>query len=79
MTPGSQKRERGTLQCATFRAMTNLEQYGDSYYLAVRCEGGWAAASEESQRFAILVEVSHEAKIELYQRIQQRLRVRATA
>lgn len=41
MEPGSQRREKGSLQCATFRAKTNIEGYGDTYFLAVRCEGGW--------------------------------------
>jgi hypothetical protein len=79
MTPGSQKREKGSLQCATFRAMTNLEKYGDTYFLAVRCEGGWAAPQEMSQNFAVFVELRHEGAIELYQRVQERVRIRATA
>lgn len=79
MKPGSQKREKGSLQCATFHAMTNIERYGDTYFLAVRCEGGWAAIKEQNQRFAVFVELRHEGAIELYQRVQERVRIRATA
>jgi hypothetical protein len=78
MHPGSRLRERGSLQCSTFRTMANVEHYGDTYFLAVRCEGGWASTKEEmKQRFAIVVELRHESNIELYQRVQERVRVRA--
>jgi subtilisin family serine protease len=73
MEPGIQRRERGTLQCSSFVAQRNIEQYGDSYFLAVRCESGW---STEEQRFAVAVELRHEADIELYQRVRERVRVR---
>lgn len=73
MKPGPQRREKGTLQCATFTAKTNLERFGDSYYLAVRCESGW---SFEDQRFAVAVELRHEAGIPLYERLQERVRIR---
>jgi subtilisin family serine protease len=73
MEPGMQRRERGTLQCGSFVAKRNIEQYGDSYFLAIRCESGWSA---EEQRFAVAVELQHEADIELYQRVRERVRVR---
>jgi hypothetical protein len=74
--PGPQRRERGTLQCGSFTAKQNIEQYGDRYFLAVTCEGGWAASSIEAQRFAIAVELRHEADIPLYQLVQERVRIR---
>jgi subtilisin family serine protease len=77
LKPGPQRRERGTLQCASFTAKQNIETYGDRYFLAVMCEGGWAAASVGTQRFAVAVELRHEADIPLYQLVQERVRVRA--
>lgn len=74
LKPGAQRRERGTLQCASLAAHRNIEGYGDSYFLAVRCESGWSG--EEEQRFAITVELRHQADIQLYQRLQERVRVR---
>jgi Subtilase family len=71
--PGAQRRERGTLQCSTFIAHRNIAKYGDSYFLAVRCESGW---STDDQRFAVAVELRAQADIPLYQRIRERIRVR---
>ncbi|MFO1110692.1 MAG: S8 family peptidase [Bradyrhizobium sp.] len=73
MEPGIQRRERGTLQCSSFVAQRGLEKYGESYFLAVRCESGW---SSDDQRFAVAVELQHEVDIQLYQRIRERIRVR---
>lgn len=77
MFPGSQKRGKGSLQCATFTASTNISNYGNRYFLAVRCEGGWASALEEEQRFAVAVELRHQGAVELYQRVRERVRLRA--
>lgn len=74
ITPGPQLRERGTLQCGSFKAQRNIEAYGDRYFLAVRCQSGWAADVVRNQRFAIAVEVRHEAALELYNRMRVRLR-----
>lgn len=73
LKPGAQRRERGTLQCATFSMTTNSQRYGDSYFLAVRCESGW---SSDDQRFALAIELRAQAEVALYQRIQERVRVR---
>ena len=73
LKPGALRRERGTLQCATFSMKTNSGKYGGSYYLAVRCEGGW---SSEDQNFAVAVELKAIAEIPLYERIRERVRVR---
>jgi hypothetical protein len=73
LKPGAQRRERGTLQCATFSMTSNSQRYGNSYFLVVRCEGGW---SPDDQRFALAVELRALAEIPLYQRIQERVRVR---
>lgn len=76
LSPGPQMRNRGTLQCGTFTASRNIEHYGDRYFIAVRCEGGWAAGKLDTQRFALAVELRHEAEIQLYARIQERIRLR---
>lgn len=73
LKPGAQRRERGTLQCARFTMTSNSQRYGDSYFLAVRCESGW---SSDDQRFGLAVELRAHAEIPLYQRIQERVRVR---
>jgi subtilisin family serine protease len=77
MKPGPQKRDRGTLQCATFTARTNITNYGNQYFLVVRCEGGWGSSEIEELDFAVAVELRHEAQIALYQRIEERVRIRA--
>ena len=73
MKPGALRRERGTLQCATFSMRQNAGKYGDSYYLVVRCESGW---SSDDQNFAVAVEMRAVGEIPLYARIRERVRVR---
>jgi hypothetical protein len=51
------------------------ETYGDNYYLVVRCDGGWASAFQTQQRFAIVVELTHQAEVQLYERLRARVRV----
>jgi subtilisin family serine protease len=75
--PSTRTRGKGTLQCGTFTASRSLENYGDTYYLAVRCEGGWANELTPNQHFAVAVELQHEAEIALYQRVQQRVQLPA--
>jgi hypothetical protein len=77
LSPGPQAREKGTVQCATATFKRNIKGYGDEYFLVVRCEGSWATTSINSQRFAVVVEISHKAEIQLYERIQQRIRLLA--
>lgn len=69
MEPPARMREVGTLQVGTFRANSNISRYGDRYFLVVRCEGKWAATLIEHQRFAVAVELAHEADLPLYQRV----------
>lgn len=76
LQPRPTRREKGTLQCGTFRANSAFAGYGERYYLVVRCESGWADWIEQ-QRFAVAVEIRHSANIPLYQRISERIRVRA--
>jgi hypothetical protein len=74
LLPGPQDRERGTIQSANVTFKQSVELYGDAYYLVVRCEGGWASFAAR-QRFAVVVEISHKAEVQLYERIRQRIRV----
>jgi hypothetical protein len=76
LVPGPQEREKGTLQIASITWKRSIEAYGDSYYLVVRCNSGWANYISQ-QRFAVVVEISHKAQIQLYERVRQRVRVRA--
>jgi Subtilase family len=74
--PGPQSREKGTVQCASITFKRGVEQYGDSYYLVVRCESGWAAHVNR-QQFAVVVELRHRGEVQLYERVRQRIRVQA--
>jgi len=73
---GPQVRERGTLQSATFTMKRNPLDYGEIYYLVVRCERQWHPSEYDLQRFAVVVELMHTADIPLYERVRERLEVR---
>lgn len=77
MSPGPQSRERGTLQSASVTFSRGTELYGEYYYLVVRCEGGWASSLQAAQRFAIVVELTHQAEVQLYARLRARVRLPA--
>jgi len=74
LLPGPQAREKGTVQCATATFKRTVEAYGSDYYLVIRCENGWANTLN-TQRFAVVVEISHTAEVKLYEHIRQRIRV----
>lgn len=80
LTPGPNSREAGTLQRAAM-VMQNKpsRDYGDTYYLVVRCERRWADEADSPQRFAAVVDLSHQAQIPLYARLQERVRLRVRA
>ena len=75
LKPGPQERERGTVQNGRISFTQRSEQYGNSYFLIVRCISGWAASSYTQQKFALVVELSHESSIPLYTRLRARVRV----
>jgi hypothetical protein len=77
LEPGPTERERGTLQSASVTFSRGTETYGDSYYLVVRCEGGWASSFEASQQFAVVVELMHQPDVQLYAQLRQRIRLPA--
>lgn len=67
-------REKSSLQTATTTFRTDISNYGDTYFLMVRCMGGWSGDGGR-QPFAVTVELFHEAKIDLYNRLRQRARI----
>ena len=75
LLPSSTLRERSSLQTAAVTFSRDVSTYGDTYYLVVRCAGGWSG-DEGQQDFAVTVEISHEAEVALYERLRQRTRVR---
>ena len=79
LEPGPSLRDRGTMQVSSFTFQRNVDGYGDRYWLVVRCEGQWAASFVAHQRYAVVVEISHQAEqiVQLYQRIRQRVRLPA--
>jgi hypothetical protein len=76
LSPGSQQREKNSVQSATVTFKRDVAAYGDDYYLVVRCAAGWANFVDR-QRCAVVVEISHQAEVQLYERIRQRIRVPA--
>ncbi len=77
LEPGPRERERSTLQSASVTFSRDTDRYGDSYHLVVRCEAGWAANFETRQRFAVVVELKHQAEVQLYARLRARVRLPA--
>lgn len=74
---GSTIRERGTLQRGIFEMTVNpSDEYGDTYFLVVRCERQWYPDEFAKQRFAVVVEMTHTEDVRLYQRISERVNVR---
>jgi hypothetical protein len=74
---GPNTRECGTLQSAEFEMSKNpAAEYGDTYFLVVRCERKWSPDEFVQQRFALVVELSHTKDIALYERVRERIPVR---
>ncbi len=77
MEPKPAVREGGTLQKATFTMKKRPStDYGDTYYLIVRCEKKWARDEHGPQRYAVVVVVEHLSEVNLYNEIQGRIRER---
>lgn len=75
MQPSSTLREKGSVQKASITFSKDISDYGDNYFLVVRCESGWAK-DIVSQKYAVVVEISHEVNIPLYARLTSRVRAR---
>ncbi|MCT8970694.1 S8 family peptidase [Microbaculum marinisediminis] len=74
LEPRPTLREKSSLQTATASFSRDVSHYGDTYHLVVRCAGGWAA-DVGRQAFAVVVEIAHEAEIQLYEQLRQRVRI----
>ncbi|MEZ4815523.1 MAG: hypothetical protein R3A80_10005 [Bdellovibrionota bacterium] len=72
MSPLPTEREGSTVQRATFTMKRNPTNYGDTYYLVVRCQREWAKDESFPQRYAVVVTIKHEAQVDLYAKIQAR-------
>jgi len=77
MMPGPTLRENGTLQKAIFSTTRNFKtEYGEDYYLVIRCEKKWAR--EEvfgNQKYAIVVTIEHSEPLDIYTKIRQRVEI----
>lgn len=77
LRPSISFRKGGTLQIGDFPMRRDISDYGDTYYLVVRCIGGWARDLVEAQNFSVAVMLRHEANIRLYEQLHLRERVRS--
>lgn len=74
MDPGPRFREGGTLQRSIFTMRQNPQRnYGDTYYLVVRCEKKWAREEHDPQRYAAVVVLEHSVNVNLYARARNRV------
>jgi hypothetical protein len=74
--PSRDIRGTSTLQAATLKMKRNIDRYGDDYYLAVFAERRWAGEEITHQRFAVAVELEHEAQIDIHCCVENSTRVR---
>jgi hypothetical protein len=74
LDPSRDLRRTSTLQKSTFRMAQNVDRYGDEYYLVVMAKRRWAGEEITHQRFAVAVELDHEAEINIHQQLRVRLR-----
>jgi hypothetical protein len=73
LEPGPKAREKSLVQRASVSFKRGIEQYGDSYYLVVRCESG-RATHVDRQPFALVAELLQKAEVRLYERLRQHVR-----
>lgn len=76
LQPGSDERASNTLQTASVTFKRDTEEYGEFYYLVVRCLSHWAVDQVLDQRFAVVVELEHQPEIRIYNRVRERVQVR---
>jgi hypothetical protein len=74
LQPSRDVRGTSTLQASAFKMARNIDVYGDEYYLAVFAERRWAGEDITHQRFAVAVELEHEAQINIHQSLRVRVR-----
>lgn len=76
LQPGSDERASNTLQTAAVTFKRDTWEYGEVYYLVVRCLSHWAVDQVFDQRFAVVVELEHQPEIRIYTRVRERVQVR---
>ncbi len=74
LNPSRDLRGTSTLQRSTMTMHQNIDRHGDDYYLAVFAERRWAGEEITHQRFAVAIELEHEAEINIHQPLRVRLR-----
>jgi hypothetical protein len=77
LDPGPSIRDNCTVQSGLVTFQKDISKYGETYYVVVRCEAGWASsvsAQDQKQRYALAVELRHAAAIKLYDRVRVRQR-----
>ena len=77
LEPGPDERAGNTLQTASITFRRDTGEYGEVYYLIVRCLSHWAVDQVLDQRFAVVVELEHRPEVRIYNRIRERVQVRA--
>ncbi|MEW6130857.1 MAG: S8 family peptidase [Acidobacteriota bacterium] len=77
LNPRSTLRKKGTLQRGSLHISNANWQYdGNSLYLAVICQRKWAPVDITSQRFAVVVSLSHEnPTVDIYAHVYQQTRI----
>ena len=75
LLPSPTTRESSTLQKAVFTISRTPRNYGETYFLVVRCQREWALDIHAPQAYALAVTVEHSATVDLYATIQARVRV----
>lgn len=68
-------RNNGTLQKGEHSLSGSPKKYGDTYFLVVNCQQKWAPDKFSPQKYAVIVTISHEAQIDLYNQIKIRLEI----
>jgi hypothetical protein len=78
LKPRVSRRKPGTLQRGTYRlGGANWRYNGESLVLAVTCRRKWAPVSITSQRFAVVVSISHtNASVPVYEHARQQVELR---
>ena len=79
LKPGSDTLATSTLQKSTWEFSKSKQEYGDSYYLIVRCDRRWAPETFSEQNFAVTVTLqANEPRLYnlIQMRVQNRIRQR---
>lgn len=80
LSPSMSDVKKGTILKASHeiaKSKRSMQEYGDTYYLVIKCQKRWYTGPLDFQEFAIAVSVEHEnEKAQLYNQINQRVQSR---